>query len=287
MQVGVSIPNHWGVESVHDVLALAVEAETLGFASVWTQDHLLNVGRVRDRLEDRPYWHPLAVLSAAAVMTSRITLGTSVMVLPYHDPVGLAKYAATLDALCDGRFVLGVGVGALREEFDALGVPFGRRGALTDESIAVMKDLWTSPEPSYAGGRFRFANLRFSPRPVQTPHVPLWIGGSSDAAIRRAARAGDGWHPANVTPAAFADGVQRLRGLAVDAGRDPARLALSLRLDVDCAAPPSQASMTKLEGDLAAYRDAGVQHAVLALASGDVTRLREWMNAAAGALLAR
>jgi len=86
MKIGVTIPNHWGVENVHDVLALAVEAESLGYASVWTMDHLLNVGRVRDRLEERPYWHPLSILSAVAVMTSQVALGTSVMVLPYHDP---------------------------------------------------------------------------------------------------------------------------------------------------------------------------------------------------------
>jgi len=285
MQIGVSIPNHWGVENVHEVLALAVEAESLGFASIWSQDHLLNIARVRDRLGDRPYWHPLAVLTAAATMTSRITLGTSVMVLPYHDPVGLAKYAATLDAISDGRFVLGVGVGALREEFDALGVPFNRRGALTDESIAVMKDLWTSPEPGYSGGRFRFKDLRFSPRPVQTPHVPLWIGGSSEAAIRRTARAGDGWHPANVDPEGFARGAAAVRAGAAQAGREATRIAMSLRLDVDAGEAPGDAAMAKLEGAMAAYGDAGVEHVVLALASGEVPRLREWMNAVAAAML--
>jgi len=286
MRIGVTVPNHWGVADVHDVLALGVEAESLGFDSVWTMDHLLNVGRVRERLEDRPYWHPLAVLLALSTMTTRVTLGTSVMVLPYHDPVGLAKYAATLDALSEGRLVLGVGVGALREEFDALGVPFTRRGRLTDQSIDVMKDLWTSPQPSYSGGRFRFRDLHFSPRPVQLPHLPLWIGGSSAAAIARTVRAGDGWHPANLSPQAFAAGVEALRAQAADAGRSMDRITLSLRLDVDTARSPRDEDIAALQGALARYQKAGLQHAVLALTGADLPRLREWMHAIAGALLA-
>jgi probable F420-dependent oxidoreductase len=285
MKIGITIPNHWGVTHVHDVLALAVEAEQLGFDSIWTADHLLNTAKVRERLDDRPYWHPLSVLSAAAVMTSRVTLGTSVMVLPYHDPVGLAKYAATLDALSRGRFVLGVGAGGLREEFDALGVPFRRRGRITDECIAVMKDLWTSDEPSYRGGRFHFTDMRFSPRCVQRPHVPLWIGGGSVAAITRAARAGDGWHPTHITPQEFALGAASLRDQAREAGRDPAAIALAPRMDLDTTPPPDARSLAAIEAAAAGFRDAGAVHLLFAMTSGEVAGLREWMRALAGKLL--
>ena len=109
MKVGVTLPNNWGVADPHEVLALGPLAESLGFDSVWTMDHLLNIAMVRERLADRPYYHPLAILSHVSATTERITLGTSVMVLPYHDPVGLAKYAATLDAMSGGRLILGIG----------------------------------------------------------------------------------------------------------------------------------------------------------------------------------
>jgi probable F420-dependent oxidoreductase len=283
MKLGVTIPNHWGVADVHQVLELAVEAETLGFDSIWTMDHLLNVGRVRERLEDRPYWHPMGVLSAAAVMTSRIELGTSVMVLPYHDPVGMAKYAATLDALSRGRFILGVGVGALREEFDALGVPFGRRGAMTDEAIAVMQDLWTNPSPDYQGGRYAVADLKFAPRPIQQPRLPLWIGGSSPAAVARTARVGDGWHPSNIDPQTYGEGAAVLREQATARGRDPAGIVLSARVDVDTAQPADATHVGRLWESIARYGAAGVSHMVLALTSGEVPRLREWMQAVASA----
>ncbi|MBT6272553.1 MAG: TIGR03619 family F420-dependent LLM class oxidoreductase [Chromatiales bacterium] len=278
MDIGVTIPNHWGVRNVHDVVEIASQAEALGYASVWTMDHLLNVARVRERLEDNPYWHPMTILTAVAMRTTSVKLGTSVLVLPYHDPVGLAKYAATLDALSNGRLILGVGVGALREEFDALGVPMNRRGALTDESIAVMRDLWTNPDPSFTGGRYRFDDLKFSPVCIQQPHVPLWIGGSSEAALRRTALVGDGWHPASVTPEVFSTAVIRLRELTSEAGRDPNAIATSVRLDVDTEPDPTGRALATVRALIRDYENAGVQHLVLALTSGDVPRLRAWME---------
>ena len=281
MKIGVTLPNNWGVEEPSTLLALGPLAESLGFDSVWTMDHLLNIGRVRDRLEDRPYYHPLAILSHLSATTERITLGTSVMVLPYHDPVGLAKYAATLDAMSGGRLILGVGVGDCREEFAALGISMRHRGALTDESIAVMKDLWTNPDPSYRGGRYHFSDLKFSPRPVQKPHVPLWIGGASEAALSRTARTGDGWHPTSISPTDYADGRATVCSLAAEAGRDPASLVMSIRLDVDMRGEAGGESLDRLARDMDAFREAGAQHVVLSLGSGDVSRLEVKMGAIA------
>jgi probable F420-dependent oxidoreductase len=279
MKVGVTIPNHWGVGDIRSVVELGELAETLKFDSVWTMDHLLHVGRVQERLEGRPYWHPLAVLTAVAGRTSKVMLGTSVMVLPYHDPVGLAKYAATLDALSEGRLILGVGVGALREEFAALGVPATRRGAITDESIAVIKDLWTNPEPSYTGGRFAFRNLGFSPNYVDQRHPPLWIGGGSPAAIRRTARVGDGWHPTNITSAEYAQGASDLRDQALELGRNPDLIERSIRFDVVTDGGPSPARVAELEARMSLFADAGVEHAVLALTGDNTQVLRDWMVA--------
>ena len=288
MQFGVTIPNNWGVADPQEVLALGPVAEELGYDSVWVMDHLFNAGYIRERLADRPYYHPMATLSYLAATTSRVSLATSVLVLPYHNPVELAKYAATLDQMSGGRVILGVGAGAMTEEFEALGIPMRQRGSLTDESIAIMKELWTSPSPSYRSRRWEFSDLRFSPKPVQTPHIPLWIGGSSPGALRRAATAGDGWHPTGLSPEDFALGRRELTAMAESAGRDPRAIVLSARVEVEVHGGPSSsraANSARISGNdpglmrtgIEAYRQAGVEHILLALNSGDTGRLRDLM----------
>ena len=171
MKFGVTIPNNWGIDDPQQVLAMGPLAEQLGYDSVWVMDHLFNNGYIRERLDDKPYYHPLATLSYLSATTRRVRLATSVLVLPYHNPVELAKYAATLDHMSGGRVTLGVGVGAMTEEFDALGVPLRQRGALTNECIAIMKELWTNPDPSYHSSRWHFSDLKFSPKaPTETSH---------------------------------------------------------------------------------------------------------------------
>jgi probable F420-dependent oxidoreductase len=267
-------------------------AEALGYDSVWVMDHLFNNGYIRQRLDDKPYYHPLATLSYLAATTRRVVLGTSVLVLPYHNPVELAKYTATLDHMSGGRLTLGVGVGAMTEEFAALGVPFRQRGALTNESIAIMKELWTSPDPSYHSPRWDFANLKFSPKPMQQPHIPLWIGGSSPGALKRAATMGNGWHPSGLSPEDFSLGREEVRKLATAAGRDPDALTMSIRVEVEAHGRPSSQraeSRSRLPGDdvdqmvagIRAYQRAGVAHIVLALNSGDIPKITELMEAIA------
>lgn len=289
MQFGVTIPNNWGIADPQQVLALGPLAEELGYDSVWVMDHLFNTGYIRERLEDKPYYHPLATLSYLAATTKRVRLGTSVLVLPYHNPVELAKYTATLDHTSGGRVTLGVGVGGMGEEFEALGIPMARRGALTNECIAIMKELWTSPNPSYHSRRWSFDNVLFSPKPLQQPHIPLWIGGSSPGALKRAATLGDGWHPSGVSPEEFALGRQEVRRLAAEAGRDPDSLAWSVRVEVEIGGGPSSARASgrsrvpgedgdQIMGAIAAYQSAGVEHLVLALNSGEVPRITETME---------
>lgn len=288
MEFGVTIPNNWGVEDPKQVLALGPLAETMGYDSVWVMDHLFNTGYIRERLEDRPYYHPMATLSYLAATTQRVSLGTSVLVLPYHNPVELAKYTATLDQMSSGRVILGVGVGAMTEEFQALGIPMRQRGSLTNEAIAVMKELWTNHSPSYQSSRWDFSDLRFSPKPSQTPHIPLWIAGSSRGALRRTATMGDGWHPTGVSPEDFALGRKEIAEIAAAAGRDVSAITMSARIEVEVeGGPPSErtASRARIPGDdhgsmrasIEAYRVAGVDHIVLAPNSGDTVRLREIM----------
>jgi probable F420-dependent oxidoreductase len=289
MKFGVTIPNNWGIEDPQQVLALGPVAETLGYDSIWVMDHLFNNGYIRERLDDKPYYHPLATLSYLAATTKQVSLCTSVLVLPYHNPVELAKYTASLDQMSGGRVILGVGVGAMSQEFEALGIPMRQRGALTDESIAVMKELWTNPDPSFDSQRWAFSDLKFSPKPVQQPHIPLWVGGSSPGAMKRAATVGNGWHPSGMSPEDFHKGRQQVRDLAAAAGRDPDSLTMSIRVEVEAhggASSQRAASRARLAGDrveqmiegIRAYQNAGVEHILLALNSGDIARITELME---------
>ena len=152
MKIGFSLSNNQGIEDVQLVLGLASKAEDLGFDSVWAAEHVFNVSYVYDRIGDRPYYEPLSILSYAAATTKRIGLGTSVLVLPYHNPMRLAKTAATLDVISGGRLLLGVGVGVIEQELEAMGSSIKDRGAYTDECIAIMKELWTQDDPSLSRG---------------------------------------------------------------------------------------------------------------------------------------
>src|SRR5256712_8749031 len=177
MKLGFSLLNNQGIDDVQALVGLATRAEALGFHSVWVHDHVFNVGHVRERIGGKPYYEPLTLLSFVAARTSRVRLGTSVLVLPYHNPIRLAKTAATLDVLSGGRLILGVGVGLIEKEIRAMGSPFAEHGAFTDEAIAVMRSLWTEDEPSFDGKDYRFAGMKFSPKPPQKPSIPVVIGG--------------------------------------------------------------------------------------------------------------
>src|SRR5512132_1385692 len=186
MRIGFSLLNNWGDDVPQALVDLASRAEELGIDSVWAHDHVFNVGHVRDRIGGGPYYEPLALLGFVAARTSRVRLGTSVLVLPYHNPIRLAKTAATLDVLSGGRLILGVGVGSIEGETRAMGNAFKERGAFSDEAIGVMRTLWTQEDPKFEGKYSHFSGMKFSPKPLQKPSIPLVIGGISRAAVRRA-----------------------------------------------------------------------------------------------------
>ena len=227
MKIAYSLSNNQGMEDAHGVVDLAVRAEELGYESVWASEHVFNVSYVYDRIGNRPYYEPLTMLTYVAANTTSIGLGTSVLVLPYHNPIRLAKVAATLDVLSKGRLMLGVGVGVIEEELEAMGSSFADR-AISDEAIAAMKELWTQEDPSFQGKYHRFSGMKFTPKPVQQPHIPIVIGGTSRAAIRRAARSGTTWHPTALAPEALAEGMDYLKEQAVKAGRDPSEISVSV-----------------------------------------------------------
>ena len=229
------------------VAAFARMAEEAGCDSIWTAEHVVVPDDYHSRYPYRADGRmaltgsdaipdPLDWLAFVAGITTSVRLATGMLILPEHNPVILAKRLATIDALSGGRLLAGVGVGWLREEADAVGVPFERRGARTDEYIAAMRALWRERPASFDGEFVRFGGVWSSPPPAQPGGVPIVIGGHSPAAISRAARLGDGFYPIGVGPDELAPILDRMRRQAGEAGRDPATIEVTaggtMKLDV-------------------------------------------------------
>ena len=192
-------------------VGIAERSEALDMDSLWLSAHVVLPPQVKSGyvlIPGRPhpphwrecYWEPFTVLSFLAAHTKRITLGTSVVVLPMHNPFECAKQVAEVDRLSGGRFVFGVGVGWFEEEFEVLGQNFGNRGARTDDALDLMKMLWAEDPVTYKGRFYSCEDAAFSPKPVQRPHPPIWVAGASRSACRRAARYGEAFHPARMQP---------------------------------------------------------------------------------------
>lgn len=288
MNFGVWLHNCRHLAIPEMIRATAVRAERLGYDSVWVSDHVVvpraNVAGIGETIFD-----PLVTLAVAAGMTTRVRLGTTVLIVPYRNPVVAAKMIASLDALSGGRVILGVGAGWLAAESAALGVPFAERGAQTDEYLEAMRELWTSPEPSFAGTYARFGGLAFRPEPVQKPHPPIWVGGHSRAALRRAVQFGAAWHPINRAPEELRAGRAELARLCQARGR-AVTPALTLRNDVRVLRPgepdpKSTHAGRVLAGEPAALVDqiaelaeCGVEHLVLEFLAADGGELDEQMS---------
>lgn len=295
MKIGLSIPNNWGVEDAPRLIDLAVRAEERGFASVWTSEHLINLAYVRARIGDRPYHHPLAILSAIAGRTSRIQLGTSIIVLPFHNPFDIGKYVATLDQISRGRVILGVGVGNVKEEFDVLGVPWEQRGAITDESIDILRTLWTQEEASHSGRKWSFEGVHTSPKSYQGRRIPIWIGGMSEAAYRRTARVGDGWQPTAITPEQLKAQLAEVRALTAAEGRDPAAIECCMRFNITLdgvEVTETELRSTVKGGDTQriidvakAFAEAGATHFIYAINGHDPDLLDDTVDSLASDLL--
>ena len=260
MRLGVNVPN-FGPGTNPDVLRRwALTVEGLGFDLLMVSDHIAVTPDVAEQYP-APFYEPFTTLSWLAGLTRGIRLGTTVLIVPYRHPLLIARMAANLNDLSGGRLVLGVGVGWAREEFGALGVPFRDRGRLTDEHLLAIRAAWRD-ETDYRSG-----------------HIPLWIGGNSDAALRRALRLGDAWHPLRFTPGWLAEAVGRLTACAADQGRPAPALMprIALRL-TDGRGPASIPGGDRLAGhgtidqimaDLGQLRSLGADTVVLDPFNGD------------------
>jgi probable F420-dependent oxidoreductase len=224
-----------------EAIALAQAGEAAGFESVWTVEHTVvpggygsaypyhDSGKMAAGQDDIPLPDPLIWMAYVAAATKTINLATGILILPQHEPVLAAKQIATLDYMSGGRVILGIGVGWLKEEFQALGVPFEQRGARTDEYILAMRELWSADKPTFNGRFTKFKDAYCRPQPVKKS-VPIIVGGHSEAAAKRAGRLGDGYFPARGVPHEL---IAMARQAAKDAGRDPAKLDITLQMPDD------------------------------------------------------
>lgn len=281
MQIGIALPSNLGLPDPLFVVDAAVLAEQAGFDVVWVGEHVFNAGYIHDRIGDLPYYAPLPLLSFIAARTSRIRLGTSVLVLSNYHPATLAKYLATLDHLARGRVVAGIGCGGNQPEFEQMNLDFAARGRVTNEMLEVLHALFTQERPSHNGEFWQFRDTVFSPKPLQRP-FPIWIGGMFDSApsMRRAALYGAGWQPAGLSPEELAEAATRLRAMAAQAGRDPQAIMISACLAVDYGEPLSFDAERKtmissrdpqqMARELLVWKDYGANDVMLRLNTPDI-----------------
>tara|TARA_B100000378_G_scaffold278433_1_gene281625 strand:- start:215 stop:1144 length:930 start_codon:yes stop_codon:yes gene_type:complete len=296
------MPSRGDMASPENLRTLAQRAESLGFDSVWVSDHIILPRKVDSFYPyaadgvatfrpDEDYYDPLATLNFLAGCTQKIRLGTHVLILPYRNPVLTAKMLSTLDVLSGGRVILGAGVGWMEEEFQALGLDtYAQRGAVTDEYIQLFKELWTKDNPEFHGEHYQLSESGFKPKPVQKPHPPIWIGGHTNPAIRRAAKYGDGWMPIGLRPPAIlepeelAEKIARLRRLTVRAGRpeDAVSLCFSTGVTFDNSPGATRRMMSgraeQIAADLRQYQDLGVRNFILGFPGDSVAALDEAME---------
>ncbi len=237
MKFGLMFANTGPFASADGVISIAQTAEKVGFESLWTVEHVIWPDAYSSKypysptgkmpgVPSSPIPDPLIWLSFAAAHTSTIRLATGILILPQRNPLVMAKSAATLDSLSDGRFDLGIGVGWLKEEFESLGVPFENRGRRTDDYIEAMRALWASDNATYDGEFAKFDNVASNPKP-KNGNVPIVVGGHSKPAARRAGRLGNGFFPSRPTMEETKELIDIARQEAADADRDPTAIEIT------------------------------------------------------------
>jgi probable F420-dependent oxidoreductase len=221
IQFGIRLPQNareYPQASTASLLEIATLAEDLGFYSVWVHDHVSTTFTLYD---------PIAVWGFLSHATKRLKLGSACLLMGLRNAVLFARQTASIDALSGGRLIVGVAPGWIEKDFEAAGVPIAQRGRRTDEGIKVLRALWTQNEASFSGEFYNFSKVTVMPHPVQKPHPPIWIGGSTSASISRVARLGDGWIPGFNEPAQVSKGIADIRMKARETGRDPNQVVCS------------------------------------------------------------
>jgi probable F420-dependent oxidoreductase len=305
MQLGVAVPNaHETLAEPATIAAVARRAESLGFDSVWANDHVVipdaapsgtgqaspaYAARYGEQRGQRLY-EPLITLAYLAGMTDRVLLGTSIYLLALRHPLLAAKQVVSLDALSHGRVILGVGVGWLAAEYAAVDLPFKQRGSRTDESLRILKALCEDGRADFDGRHYRLESIEFLPKPAQRPHPPVWIGGRSEAALRRAAHLGDAWHPSHFTCDELRRWVPELHAECERAGRSPHDVAVTSRrrlvrsgaaaADDDAPDPDRilEGSPAQIAATIAELEDVGVTHLIVEIPGSTEPELLEHLD---------
>ncbi|MEE3248752.1 MAG: TIGR03619 family F420-dependent LLM class oxidoreductase [Chloroflexota bacterium] len=276
MKVGVNLINFGPGVTPGSLKSWAQLSESLGYHLLMTSDHIAITPDVQSRYP-APFFEPVSLLGWLAGVTDTMEIGTTVLIVPYRNPLEIARAFANVDQLSGGRFILGVGIGWAQEEFQGLRVPFRSRGAITNEYLEAIKLLWTQDVASYEGKFASFKNVHTAPRPVQTPHPPIWVGGPSEAALRRTVCYGDAWHPIRIRIDWFKEsGIPRLREIADEEGKAMPALCPRIRLRItDSPVPDEQrvageGSLDQVHRDLAQLEELGCTYVVLDTYADDV-----------------
>ena len=279
MKVGVNLIN-FGPGADVDSFRRTVEiSEALGYHFVMTSDHIAVTPDVAERYP-APFYEPLSTLGWLAGITD-MEIGSTVIIVPYRSPLETAKACANIDRLSGGRFIFGVGVGWAEGEFDILGAPFNRRGAMTDEYLDAIKVLWTEDVASFEGNYVSFEDVNTAPRPVQQPHPPIWVGGPSAAAMRRAVRHGSAWHPIRITVDHLKDtDFPLLKRIADEEGMPVPDLCPRIRLRItdspmsDIERLAGEGTIDQIRADLEQLQALGCTYVLLDSFYGDVEATR-------------
>ncbi len=269
MKVGVNLINFGPGASPESMKRWVQLSESLGYHLMMTSDHIGITPDVQARYP-AAFYEPLTTLGWMAGITDRMEIGTTVIIAPYRNVLELARACANVDQLSGGRFILGVGIGWAQQEFQALGVPFKNRGAITNEVLEAITLLWTQDVASYEGRFVSFKDVNTGPRPARSPKPPIWVGGSSDQALRRTVRYADAWHPIRIRVDWLREtGIPRLTQTADKEGRPVPAICPRIRLRItDSPAPEDQrvageGSLDQVRRDMAGLEELGCQYVLL------------------------
>lgn len=278
MDWGVHLPQ-LGREAGRDtMMKFAVRLDELGVHSGWVSDHVCWPAEFESRYpytddgsfpapNDMAWLEPISTLTFVAGCTENLKLGTTVLILPYRLPVVTAKQLASLDVLSNGRLILGVGVGWMREEANVLGMPFDHRGARSNEQLDVFNSLFNDDEPEYDGNYYQFPKVKFEPKPVQDP-VPVWVGGSTASAFKRVAKYGNGFHAAFQPLDVIKEEIDEVKRCCIEVGRDPGELTFSTRVYLDPGEMMENeksiaGTKDQMQARIGEMREIGLSHVVL------------------------
>ena len=294
MQFGLCIPHYGKTVSLDELRATVQRAEALGFHSVWVSNHVVTPSHLLPTIGPT-FYDAFVVLTYAAAFTQRVKLGSTVIVVPYRNPLVVAKMLSTLDVLSGGRVIFGAGAGGAPDEFQALGVPSHQRGRRTDEYLRLMVALWTQDPTTFKGRFFSFTDVRFQPKPFQKPHPPIWVGGRSEAALRRAVAIGEAWHPTSMPFLALQEKMAQLRQFSQEAGRAEGPVVTvhqGIRMSKESTSAteeerrPGQGTPQQLREDIYQYQELGVPVVVCNFATPSVEELWRAMETFASEVMA-